>query len=345
MGYFRRVDYIYLMILVTGGTGLVGMHLLLELTQGNTSVRATFRSSQKVEEVAAFFAFAKAEKEFQKIDWIQADITDVPSLEKAFTGITYVYHCAALISFDPYDFQKLLKVNVEGTANVVNLCLAHQVKKICYVSSVAALSKLPSNPVTEENIWDPNEANSVYGISKYGAEMEVWRGTQEGLDAIIFNPVIILGEGDYTKGSGSLCSYALKEKKYYPKGGSGFIDVKDVVHLMIKGMQSTITQERYVLVGENTSFKDILDRMATQFSKKPPRKPLSNSLLKILIAADHLWGLCIRKRRITRISAASMQGVKAYSAEKAKQDLSYSPTPINETIERIGKHMDYIESI
>ncbi len=327
------------MILVTGGTGLVGMHLLLELTQENTPVRSTFRSMEKVKEVEAFFAFAKAEKQFKTIDWIQADITDIPMLKLAFKGITHVYHCAALISFDPYDFQKLLKTNVEGTANVVNLCLSHQVKKLCYVSSIATLSKLPNNPITEENIWDPNETNSVYAISKYGAEMEVWRATQEGLEAIIFNPTVILGEGDYTKGSGVLCNHVIKEKNFYSKGGSGFVDVKDVVHLMIQGLSSSITKERYILVGENTSYKDILQRMAKQFSKKTPKKALSNGLLNILVAGDNLLGMFTRKRKMTRISAKSIQEMKRFSSEKAKQELSYIPTPIEETLERIGRHI------
>lgn len=327
------------MILVTGGTGLVGMHLLLALTQESKPVRSTFRSLKKVQEVEAFFAFAKAETAFKTIDWVQADITDVPSLEVAFKDITHVYHCAALISFDPYDFQKLLKTNAEGTANVVNLCLAYQVQKLCHLSSVAALSKLPNNPITEENIWDPNEANSVYAISKYGAEMEVWRGTQEGLEAIIFNPVIILGEGDYTKGSGILCNHTLKEKTFYPKGSNGFIDVKDVVHLMIQGLNSSVTKERYILVGENTSYKDVLDRMATYFSKKPSKKSLSNRLLKILILGDSFLGLFTRKRKITRISAASIQGIEVYSSEKAIQQFSYTPTPIDETLKRIQQYI------
>lgn len=327
------------MILVTGGTGLVGMHLLLELAQADTPVRSTFRSPEKVTEVEAFFAFAKAENAFKKIVWIQADITDVPLLDLAFEGVTHVYHCAALISFDPYDFQKLLKTNVEGTANVVNLSLSHDVQKLCYVSSVAALSKLPNNPINEENIWDPNEANSVYAISKYGAEMEVWRATQEGLNAIIFNPVIILGEGDYTKGSGALCDHVLKEKHFYPKGSNGFIDVKDVVTLMIQGLSSPITNERYVLVGENTSYKDILSRMAIAFSKKPPKKPLSNGLLKGVIILDSLRGLFTRKRKMTRTAAKAIQEMKHFSSEKAIQELSYMPTPIEETLERIKLHI------
>ncbi|MFC4635462.1 NAD-dependent epimerase/dehydratase family protein [Dokdonia ponticola] len=327
------------MILVTGGTGLVGMHLLLELAQGDTPVRSTFRSTEKVKEVETFFAFAKAENAFKKINWVQVDITDVPLLDLAFKGITHVYHCAALISFDPYDFQELLKTNVEGTANVVNLCLSHNVQKICYLSSVATLSKLPNNPITEENIWDPNEANSVYAISKYGAEMEVWRATQEGLNAIIFNPVIILGEGDYTKGSGALCDHVLKEKNFYPKGSNGFIDVKDVVTLMIRGLSSSITNERYVLAGENTSYKDILERMATAFSKKPPKKSLPNGSLKLLTILDSLRGLFTHQRKMTRIGAKAIQEMKHFSSKKAIQELSYEPTPIEETLKRMKLHM------
>lgn len=330
------------MILVTGGTGLVGMHLLLALTRENKPVRAIFRSLEKVKEVETFFVFEKAENHFKTIDWIKADITDVPSLEIAFKDITYVFHCAALISFNPYDFQKLLKTNVEGTANVVNLCLEHQIKKLCHLSSVSAMSKLSNNPITEENIWDPNESNSVYGISKYGAEMEVWRGTQEGLKAIIFNPAIILGEGNYTRGSGTLCNYALNEKIFFPKGSNGFIDVKDVVSLMIKGLNSTITKERYILSGENTTYKDILYRMAQKFHKTPPKKPLPNGLLGIFIMTDGFVGLFTRKRKITRVSAASIQGVKKYSSEKAKQQLSYIPTPIDKTLERIQRHITTI---
>ncbi len=327
------------MILVTGGTGLVGMHLLLELSQENTPVRSIFRSIEKIKEVEAFFAFAKAKKQFKTIDWVQADITDVPSLEIAFKDITFVYHCAALISFDPYDFQKILKTNVEGTANVVNLCLSYQVEKLCHLSSVAALSKLPNNPVTEENIWDPNDNNSVYAISKYGAEMEVWRATQEGLQAIIFNPAIIIGEGDYTKGSGVLINHVLKEKSFFPKGGSNFVDVKDVVRLMITGLASDITKERYILAGTPMLYKRFLELTAQFFSKKPPRKSLSKGLLQILIAGDLLLSFFTRKRKITRISASSIQEIKYYSDAKARKQLSYIPIPIEETLKRIKLHI------
>lgn len=327
------------MILVTGGTGLVGMHLLLELTQESKPVRALFRSLDKVKEVEAFFVFAKAQTRFKTIHWIEADITDVPSLMPAFKDITHVYHCAALISFDPYEFQRLLKTNVEGTANVVNLCLSHEVNKLCHLSSVASLSKLPNNPITEENVWDPNDNNSVYAISKYGAEMEVWRATQEGLKAIIFNPAIILGEGDYTKGSGILIDRVLKEKSFFPKGGSGFIDVKDVVRLMIAGLSSEITKERYILAGHNIPYKDMLELMAQCLSKKPPKIPLSKGILKVLVIGDRLIGLFTRKRKFTSTGVASIQETTYYDASKAKEQLSYVPTPIEKTLERIKLHL------
>ena len=154
------------MILVTGATGLVGSHLLLKLTEGKQTVRAIYRSTDRIKKVEELFAFAKAQSRFSKIEWVQADITDVPQLTTAFQDIETVYHCAALISFDPYDFNRLIKINVEGTANVVNLCLAHNVTKLCHLSSIASLGKLPNTPIDEENVWDPNADLSLIHISE-----------------------------------------------------------------------------------------------------------------------------------------------------------------------------------
>lgn len=327
------------MILVTGGTGLVGMHLLFKLTEEETVVRALYRTHDRLQNVEAFFAFAKAETRFKTIEWIQADITKIPSLTPSFKGITYVYHCAALISFDPYDFPKLVKTNIEGTANVVNLCLSEGIKKLCYLSSIATLSKLPSDPITEENIWDPNEENSVYAISKYGAEMEVWRGTQEGLPAILFNPGIILGEGDYTKGSGILFNHILKGSSFFPKGSSGVIDVKDVVQLMIAGQKSSITKERYILVSQNILYKTLFEKIAQSLSKKAPSRSLSYTLLRILAVLDSFIGVFTHKRRITKIGALSVQEIKEYSADKVTSEFGYTPTPLQETLDRIKKHI------
>jgi Nucleoside-diphosphate-sugar epimerases len=170
------------MILVTGGTGLVGSHLLFSLLQDNQKVRATHRASSDLELVRNVFSYFTSEADvlFNKIEWVAANMTDIPALTDAFVGISHVYHCAAYISFNPKHYRKLKKSNVEGTANIVNLCLANRVQKLCYVSSVATLGRSENSELIDEGTaWNPEDINSVYAISKYGAELEVWRGSQE----------------------------------------------------------------------------------------------------------------------------------------------------------------------
>lgn len=328
------------MILVTGSTGLVGRHVLLALTEAGNQVRALYRSDSKKKEVEDFYAFAKAQSHLSLVNWIQGDITDIPYLICAFKGVTHVYHCAALISFDPYNFKKLTKVNVEGTANVVNLCLAHGVKKIIHLSSIATLSSLPNNPINEDNYWDPDADNSVYALTKYGAEMEVWRGTEEGLDAVIFNPGIILGEGDYTQGSGTLFNHILKKKSYYPKGGSGLIDVKDLVTLMITAMSSTLKQERYIAVGYNLSYQVIFEHIAKGLDLKPPLKQVSTLIFKLLNILDSIRGVFTRKRKITKAGYTSLQTERNYDTKKLIATFKYTPTPLEKTVARITDHIE-----
>jgi len=324
------------MILVTGGTGLVGSHLLLKLTEQDVAVTAIYRSKHRVDRVEEFFAFAKAESQYSKITWIQADITDIPQLTAAFTDVKTVYHCAALISFDPYDFDRLIKTNVEGTANVVNLCLANDVKKLCHLSSIAILSKLPNTPITEENHWDPNEENSVYAISKYGAETEVWRASQEGLDVLIFNPGVILGEGPLDEGSGALFKSVLKNSSYYPEGATAFVDVQDLVEIMIQGMASSIKNERFVATVSNHSFKEVLDTIAANLSRKAPNKEISEKKLRFLATLDSLRGVFTGKRKLTKAMISSISSTKTYTHQKLKDQLSFIPQPIEKTIQRVA---------
>ena len=185
------------MILVTGGTGLVGSHLLYQLAQAKAPVRAIYRSEQKLDQVLRLFNYysENAVNLFERVHWIKADIKDISSLQHAFEGVKRVYHCAAMISFDPNDFWELAKINEEGTANVVNLCIANKIEKLCYVSSIAAIGRDPYKAeVTEQSEWKSNDVNP-YALTKYLAEMEVWRGTQEGVPAVVINPGVILGPG------------------------------------------------------------------------------------------------------------------------------------------------------
>ncbi len=194
------------MILVTGGTGLVGAHLLLHLIENGEQVRAIYRTEANCVKTKALFSHYHKEHLFGAIEWIPGDILDIPSLEMAFQDIKQVYHCAALISFDPKDEDAIRKTNIEGTANIVNFCLAKKTEKLCFVSSIAALGDLAphESEITETTEWNPEKPHSDYAISKYGAEMEVWRGQQEGLKVIIVNPGVILGPGFPSQGSGTL---------------------------------------------------------------------------------------------------------------------------------------------
>ncbi|MDX1463970.1 MAG: NAD-dependent epimerase/dehydratase family protein, partial [Marinirhabdus sp.] len=184
------------MILVTGGTGLVGSHLLYRLLKAGKQVRAIHRKNSSLENVVKVFSYYTddAESLYQQIEWFEANILDITKLELAFKDVEWVYHAAAYVDFNPKNYHKLKKANIEGTANIVNLCIANSVKKLCHFSSIATLGDVVGDSkITEETYWNPEVKNSVYAITKYGAEMEVWRGTQEGVPAVILNPGVILG--------------------------------------------------------------------------------------------------------------------------------------------------------
>ena len=340
-----QLPYLYQMILVTGGTGMVGMHLLLALTREEKLVSATYRSQDKVDAVKDFFAFAKAESQFSRIKWIQADITDVPSLQEAFQGIKVVYHCAALISFNPYDFSKLKKANIEGTANVVNLCLSHKVQKLCYLSSIATLAKTPNNPVTEENHWNPDAENSVYAITKYGAEMEVWRGTQEGLAAVILNPGVILGEGNYDTGSGAIFKRVHDGLNFYTAGGTGFIDVKDVINTMIAAMQKPILNKRYIMVSYNITYKKLVQNIAQALQVKPPQRKIPLLLLQAGRFLDMLTGWFTKNRKLTKVAVTSLQEISKFDNSHCLEDFRVDPVPLEDSLNRIAQHFLYLKGI
>ena len=213
------------MILVTGGTGLVGAHLLLQLVANETTVRALFRLEASKEKTYNLFKLVNKEEEFSKIEWVCGDILDIPSLEIAFQGINLVYHCAGFISFDPNKENQLRQTNIQGTANIVNFCIDKKVQKLCHVSSIAALGDLLPNEkvITEKSEWNPEKPHSDYAISKYGAEMEIWRGYQEGLKVVIVNPGIILGIGFWNQSSGLLFKIVKNKLLFYTSGISGYI--------------------------------------------------------------------------------------------------------------------------
>ena len=323
------------MVLVTGGTGLIGSHLLFKLTQKGLSVRATYRKESNRERVKDIFAYYSEDSTalFNGIQWVEADLNDVPKLSLAFQDITHVYHCAALISFDPSDYKLLRKTNIRGTANIVNLCSAFAVKKLCYVSTIATLG-YDSERIDEETHWDGNQDQSVYAISKYGAEMEVWRGIQEGVPAVIVNPGVVLGPGFWTSGSGLLFKMAAKGKTYATEGVTGYVAVQDVVTAMIGLMHSSIENQRYILADTLRSYMEIIQMISKELNRKPPTRIASPFLLKLAWRMDWLTSkLMRRKRRLTKQLSGSLQKKSLYSSEKIKQDLEgFTFTPITDSI-------------
>ena len=330
------------MVLVTGGTGLVGSHLLYFLLKENDSVRAIHRKSSNLQSVKEVFSYytSSSEELFNKIDWVEADITEVPSLSEAFKGITKVYHAAAYINFSPKNYHKLKKVNIEGTANVVNLCLLHKVEKLCYVSSIATLGETENDELISENTeWDPEAKNSLYSITKYGAEMEVWRGTQEGLNAVIVNPGIILGSGHWNSGSNIFLKNISKGIPFYTSGGIGIVDVRDVVRSMMLLMQSDRINDRFLLVSKSIFYEELFTLLANLLGKNPPKKKAPKWALLGFSKLDWISSKLIRtKRRLNDSTVHSLYKISFYDASKIEANIDFSYTPYSETLKRVAEN-------
>lgn len=293
-------------ILVTGGSGLVGKELITQLLNDGKQVRAIYNKT-------ALPGF-----ESENFQQFQCDILDVIGLEEAMEGIEQVYHCAAVVSFKPKHRHAMFKINVEGTANVVNAALDAGVKKMIYVSSVAALGRIREDgPINETMNWTEETSNSRYGQSKYLAEMQVWRGIGEGLDAAIINPVIILGPGDWNAGSSQIFKSLYNEFPWYAAGTTGFVDVRDVAKAMIKLMNSNISAERFIISAENRSYADVFNLIAKAFGKKPPLKKVTPWIAKIVWRLEAVKSLFTGKDPlITKETAATALAKASFDNSK-----------------------------
>ena len=225
---------------------------------------------------------------------MQADILDITSLEQALDGIHQVYHCAALVSYDPKDKYALFKCNVEGTANVVNAAINSSVEKLVHVSSVSALGRLREKEQVNETMeWTKETSNSEYGHTKYLAEMEVWRGIGEGLNAAIVNPSLILGAGNWDAGSTAVFKKAYAEFPWFTPGATGVVDVLDLVDAMQLIMNSTVSEERFIISAENIFYKDLFTQIAAAFHKRPPHKKVTPFITSLV------WRIEMFKSRLS----------------------------------------------
>jgi nucleoside-diphosphate-sugar epimerase len=311
------------MILVTGGSGLVGKELIKQLLTKEEPVIAIYNKT------------ALADFNSPLLQQVHCNILDVPGLEEAMQGVDKIYHCAAIITFNPSRKQELFKINIEGTANVVNAALNNGVKKLVHVSSVAALGRIRENePITEKMNWTEETSNSNYGKSKYLAEMEVWRGIAEGLEAVMVNPTMIFGDGDWNAGSSQIFKSIYNEFPWYSEGVTGFVDVRDVAKAMIALMESNISSERFIISAEDRSFKNVFDLIAKAFGKKAAHKKVTPFLAQIVWRMEAIKSLFSGKDPlVTKETAKTALAAVHFDNSKLKNFLpDFTYTPLEETI-------------
>ncbi|MGB1268197.1 MAG: NAD-dependent epimerase/dehydratase family protein [Flavobacteriaceae bacterium] len=315
------------MILVTGGTGLLGAHVLCKLAAQQKSVRAIYRTKSSLKMVQNVFSYYSKSPEvlFDSIEWVEADITDVPALDAAFKNVNQVYHCAANLSFNSKDYLLSRTVNVVGTANIVNLCLSHNIEKLCHVSSIATLGEDTTAPIKETTPWNPeNNKHNIYAITKYDAELEVWRGVQEGLDVIIVNPGVILGSGFWNSGTGEIFKKVANGFKYTTSGTVGVVDVNDVAKTMIRLTDSNIVNEQFIVVSENITYRKLIETIAKSLGKSSLLKEVKRWQLLVYLQLDKLQSiLTSRKRSLYKANINSAFKTLKYDSSKLKNVLEF----------------------
>ena len=311
------------MILVTGGSGLVGTELISQLLEKGNRVKAIFNHTPL------------PDLSNENLIPFRCDILDTSALEEAMQGVTHVYHCAAMVSFNKKNVRQLFRINIEGTANVVNAALDAGVQKLVHVSSVSALGRIRFNEtVTEDSEWTEKSNNSIYGKSKYLGEIEVWRGIGEGLQAVIVNPSLILGAGDWSKGSSEIFRSAYNEFPWFSEGVTGVVDVRDVAKAMILLMNSEITNQRFILSAENLSYKEVFTGIADQFGRKPPHKKVTPFLAAIVWRWEIIKSMFTKKDPlVTKETARTALSKVYFDNSKLLNALpAFQFTPVNETI-------------
>ncbi|MEZ0610013.1 NAD-dependent epimerase/dehydratase family protein [Fibrella sp. WM1] len=329
--------------LVTGATGLIGSHVVRYLLQLGRPVAALYRPEN---------GYGLLTDVADQLTWHEGDVLDIPSLEAAITPGADVVHCAAIVSFVPKDRARMEQVNEEGTANIVNVCLKAGVRKLAYLSSVAALGRpevkggepdasavgLPAIVVTEEQKWQESPLNSAYAKTKYRAELQVWRGSAEGLPVVIVNPSVVLGAGDWTRSSTQLIKYAYDEKPFYTDGTINYVDVLDVAEAIVKLLHSELVDQRFILNAGTIPYRDFLTQLAQALGKRPPSRRVPPGLANVLwrVEAVRSW-LTGRAPLITRETALSASHRYTYPGDPITKAIDFRYHSLADTLHRIAQ--------
>ncbi|MEJ7692443.1 NAD-dependent epimerase/dehydratase family protein [Daejeonella sp.] len=321
------------MVLVTGATGFLGSELVRALLLKGEKVRALKRGSSIIPEIL---------KNEGLIEWVDADLLDYSALDDAMQGIKKVYHCAAFISFKQKDKKQMMKVNIEGTSNLLNASVANNIEKFLHVSSVAAVGNSKHNElITEKNHWEFGTGQSSYSVSKYESEMEVFRASAEGLKTVIVNPSIIIGKNTGSDGSGQIFSTIRKGLSYYPGGSFGYVDVDDVVSAMISLMESNISNERFIISAENWTYRDLFTEIAARFNKKAPALALQPWMLNAArLGKGIIATLTGTENSLNKDTVRTAFKKQNYSNDKIKKALNLKFRSVKDSIAEICENYE-----
>ena len=235
----------------------------------------------------------------------------------------------------------MLHINIDGTANVVNAAIAHNIKRFVHISSVAAIGRTTDGEqVDEKKQWQPSHLNTGYAVSKYQAEIEVWRGIAEGLPAVIVNPSTLIGYGDWNKSSCALFKAVYKEFSWYPTGINGFADVEDVAKIVVMLMESNITAERFILNNENWPLRKLFDVIADGFGKKHPTREATPFLAGIAWRMARLKSFFNHEAPVLTAESARVAQTKTFfdNSKIAHFLPGFHFTPLAQTIKKACSH-------
>lgn len=299
-------------ILITGATGLFGSYLARKFAMHH-EVFCLKRQGQ---------GYGLLEDYSGQVHWREGDVLDPISIEEAVADMDVVIHAAGKVSFHPKDSEDLNKVNVEGTTNVVNAMLGKGVSKLIHVSSVSALGRTAEGKTcNEETAWVESNLNTPYAVSKYQAELEVWRGAMEGLQVMVLLPSVILGKLSDARSSTQVYEYVLEGSRYFPPGSINYIDIRDAVDITYALFEKGLWGEKFILNAASISYRDFFVQMAEAAGKKPPTKPVNDFQLSLAI-----WAL-----GIARALGLSKNPLNKQTAMLSKLDI----TMRNDKVQRI----------
>jgi len=326
------------MILVTGATGLIGSHLTLYLVRKGLNLRALYRNERSIEKTRRVFAMyeSKPDELFEKIHWVKADITDITSLGNVLDSVSQIYHAAALVSFDDRDRDILYQTNVEGTTNLLYLAQENNIKKFLHFSSIAVLGRY-DHPITEKTHWNWKEKHSEYAVTKYLAEMEVWRASQEGLPVLIVNPSVVLGAGFWHEGTGKLFQMIYNGMSFYPTGANDFVDVWDVVKTSYTLMHSDIINDSFIIGGHHSSYKELMIMISKSLHTKEPTHKIPFQLALLISYLNTLMAkITGRPYNLSTGIIRTLYQNPEYSSQKLIQAIHHQFIPLKASVANIA---------